>query len=36
MPVISAEKDSDLLTITVVAELAAPLRRLWDAYTDPR
>ena len=36
MPVISAEKDLDLLTITIVAEFAAPLRRLWDAYTDPR
>jgi uncharacterized protein YndB with AHSA1/START domain len=36
MPVISAERDLDLLTITIVAEFAAPLRRLWDAYTDPR
>lgn len=36
MPVISAEKDLDLLTITIVAEFAAPLRRLWDAYIDPR
>lgn len=36
MPVISAEKDLDLLTITIVAEFAAPLHRLWDAYTDPR
>jgi uncharacterized protein YndB with AHSA1/START domain len=36
MPVISVEKDLDLLTITIVAEFAAPLRRLWDAYTDPR
>lgn len=36
MPVISAKKDLDLLTITIVAEFAAPLRRLWDAYTDPR
>lgn len=36
MPVISAEKDLDALTITIVAEFAAPLRRLWDAYTDPR
>ncbi|MBG0741052.1 SRPBCC domain-containing protein [Paeniglutamicibacter antarcticus] len=36
MPVISVEKNLDLLTITIVAEFAAPLRRLWDAYTDPR
>jgi uncharacterized protein YndB with AHSA1/START domain len=36
MPVTSVEKDLDQLTITIVAEFAAPLRRLWDAYTDPR
>lgn len=36
MPVISAEKDLELLAITIVAEFAVPLRRLWDAYTDPR
>jgi uncharacterized protein YndB with AHSA1/START domain len=36
MPVTSVEKDLDQLTITIVADFAAPLRRLWDAYTDPR
>lgn len=36
MPVTSVEKDLDLLTITIVAEFAAPLHRLWNAYTDPR
>ena len=36
MPVISVEKNLDLLTITIIAEFAVPLRRLWDAYTDPR
>jgi uncharacterized protein YndB with AHSA1/START domain len=36
MPVTNVEKDLDQLTITIVAEFAAPLRRLWDAYTDPR
>ncbi len=36
MPVISAEKDLDQLTITIVAEFAAPLRQLWNAYVDPR
>ncbi len=36
MPVISAEKDLDRLTITIVAEFPVPLPRLWEAYTDPR
>ena len=36
MPVTSVEKDLDQLTITIVADFAAPLRRVWDAYTDPR
>ncbi len=36
MPITSVEKDLDALTITIVADFAAPLTRLWDAYTDPR
>lgn len=36
MPVTSVEKDLDQLTITIVADFTAPLRRLWDAYIDPR
>lgn len=36
MPVTSVEKDLDQLTLTIVADFAAPVRRLWDAYTDPR
>lgn len=36
MPVTSVEKNLDQLTLTIVAEFSAPLRRLWDAYTDPR
>jgi uncharacterized protein YndB with AHSA1/START domain len=36
MPVTSVEKDLDQLSITIVADFAAPVRRLWDAYTDPR
>lgn len=36
MPVTSVEKDLDQLTLTIVADFHAPLRRLWDAYTDPR
>lgn len=36
MPVTTIEKDLDQLTITIVADFTAPIRRLWDAYTDPR
>lgn len=36
MPVTSVEKDFDALTIVIVAEFPVPLRRLWDAYADPR
>lgn len=36
MPVTSVEKDLDQLTLTIVADFAAPVRRLWDAYADPR
>ena len=36
MPVTSIEKDLDQLTLTIVADFAVPLARLWDAYVDPR
>lgn len=36
MPVTSVTKDPENLTLTVVADFAAPLQRVWDAYTDPR
>ena len=36
MPITSVTKDPEALTMTVVANFAAPLRRLWDAYLDPR
>jgi uncharacterized protein YndB with AHSA1/START domain len=36
MPITSVTKDTEALTMTVVAEFDAPLRRLWDAYLDPR
>jgi len=36
MPITSVEKDLDQLSITIVADFAAPLPRLWDAYVDPR
>ena len=36
MPVTSITKDPEALTITVVADFAATVERLWDAYVDPR
>lgn len=36
MPVTSVDKDLDQLTLTIVAEFTVPVRRLWDAYVDPR
>jgi uncharacterized protein YndB with AHSA1/START domain len=36
MPITSVHKDPESLTMTVVADFAAPLQRLWDAYADPR
>lgn len=36
MPVITVSKDPDALTMVVVADFAASLRRVWDAYFDPR
>lgn len=36
MPITSVDKDLNALTMTVVADFAAPVRRLWDAYVDPR
>lgn len=36
MPLTSVEKDLDALTMTVVADFPVPVRRLWDAYVDPR
>lgn len=36
MPITAVRKDPEALTMTVVAEFAAPLERLWDAYADPR
>lgn len=36
MPITSVEKDAEALTMTVVAEFAVPLQRLWNAYADPR
>lgn len=36
MPITSVSKDTDDLTMVVVAEFPVPVRRLWDAYADPR
>lgn len=36
MPVTAVHKDPEALTMTVVADFRASLRRLWDAYADPR
>lgn len=36
MPITSVTKDIENLTMTVIADFAVPLRRLWDAYVDPR
>ena len=36
MPVISVNKDPESLTMSLTAEFDVPLRRLWDAYADPR
>jgi uncharacterized protein YndB with AHSA1/START domain len=36
MTVVSVEKDLESLTLTVVAEFAAPLERVWELWADPR
>lgn len=36
MPITSVDTDPQALTLTVVADFTAPVRRLWDAYLDPR
>jgi uncharacterized protein YndB with AHSA1/START domain len=36
MPVINVHKDLDNLTLTITAEFAAPVQRVWDLYADPR
>jgi len=36
MPVTDVITDTDNLTMTVIADLAAPVERVWNAYTDPQ
>ena len=36
MPVTDVSTDTDNLTMTVTADFAAPIERVWSAYSDPR
>lgn len=36
MPVTTITRDTEALTLRIVAEVAAPVSRLWEAYADPR
>jgi uncharacterized protein YndB with AHSA1/START domain len=36
MTVVSTEQDREALTLTIVAELAAPPARVWQVWADPR
>lgn len=36
MPVTSVTRDTEALTMTVVADFAAGVQRVWEAYVDPR
>ncbi|MDF1487979.1 SRPBCC family protein [Tessaracoccus caeni] len=36
MPVTSITQDPEALTLTIVADFPVSVRRLWDAYADPR
>ena len=36
MPITSVARDTDALTLTVVADFPTRVQRVWDAYVDPR
>ena len=36
MPVTDVQQDLDNLTLTITADFAAPVERVWDVYADPR
>jgi len=36
MPIVDIQKDPKALTMTVTAQFAAPVERVWAAYADPR
>lgn len=36
MPVTDVSHDVDTMTLTIAAEFAAPVKRIWQIYADPR
>ena len=36
MPVTDVQQDLDNLTLTITADFAAPVKRIWQIYADPR
>lgn len=36
MPIVSSSQDAEALTLTIVAEFAAPPSRVWKVWSDPR
>ena len=36
MPVTDVQQDFDKLTLTITADFAAPVERVWQVYADPR
>jgi uncharacterized protein YndB with AHSA1/START domain len=36
MPVTDVKHDLDTRTLTITAEFAAPVERIWQVYADPR
>jgi uncharacterized protein YndB with AHSA1/START domain len=36
MSIVNVERDLDSLTLTIVAEFAAPIARVWQLWADPR
>lgn len=36
MPVTNAQHDLENLTLTIIADFAAPVQRVWQVYADPR
>ena len=36
MPVVDISKNVDALSLTIVADFAAPVQRVWELYADPR
>ena len=36
MPVVDVKKDLDAFSLTIVADFAAPVERVWQIYADPR